>query len=154
MKKIVSLICFFTAVAMLVLVVSCTQGACFEETNSFLGGSFYSNLTKKPLTPDSLTLSGKGETNKIYDRAQGVTLASFPLNSSADRCTFLIKINGVEDTLQFIYTSYPHLISKECGYTFYHRLDTFFYSTNTIDYIYRNSNNVTTVNEENIRIYY
>ena len=38
--------------------------------------------------------------------------------------TFVIKINGVTDTIEFQYSSYPHLISKECGYTFYHHLDT------------------------------
>jgi len=133
----------------------CTPEACFEETNAFLKASLYDNETQKVRPPDSLTLYGTGmETNKLYNKTRSVQPALFPLNSSAGECTFIIRINGITDTVSFRYTSYPHLISKECGYTFYHTLDTFFYTKNTIDYIYRNNNSITTLNEENIRIYY
>jgi hypothetical protein len=137
------------------LVISCTPEACFEETNSYLKASFYSDSTKKQLTPDSVTIAGLDQpANKIYDKAAGVQPALFPLDASSGSCIFKIIINGVADTIEFRYNSFPHLISKECGYTFYHNLDTFFYSRNTIDYIYRSSNSITTANEENIRIFY
>jgi uncharacterized protein YfaT (DUF1175 family) len=137
------------------LMMSCAPEACLEETISFLKASFYSNTTKQKAAPDSLTLFGLSlQANKIYNKAAQVQPALFPLNVSADSCTFVIKINGVTDTIHFLYSSFPHLISKECGYTFYHTLDTFFYSKNTIDYIYRSSDNITTLNEENIRIFY
>jgi hypothetical protein len=136
------------------LLVSCAPEACFEETNAFLKSSFYSNTTKDPLAPDSLTLIGLEQTEEIYHKAAGVKLAMLPLNASTGNCTFLIRINGVNDTIRFVYSSFPHLISKECGYTFYHTLDTFFYSNNIIDYVFRSSNNITTLNEENIRIFY
>jgi hypothetical protein len=153
MKKLYSffpalLIAGFTA-----LLISCAPEACFEETNSFLKASFYNNKTKKQQAPDSLLLFGLGQTNKIYNNVSGVQPALIPLNASAESCTVVIRINDVTDTIQFRYSSYPHLISKECGYTFYHRLDTFFCSKNVF-YIYKSSNNITTANEENIRIFY
>ena len=139
----------------ILLLLSCTPEACFEETNAFLKASLYDNETKKVRPPDSLTLYGLDmDTNKLYNKTRSVQPALFPLNSSEGDCTFIIRINGITDTVSFHYTSYPHLISKECGYTFYHTLDTFFYTKNTIDYIYRNNNSITTLNEENIRIYY
>jgi len=135
--------------------ISCAPEACFEETNSYLKASFYSDSTKKLLAPDSVTLAGSNQPdNKIYDKSAGVQPALIPLDASSGICTFKISINGVADTIEFRYTSFPHLISKECGYTFYHNLDTFFYTRNTIDYIYRSSNSITTANEENIRIFY
>lgn len=135
--------------------VACTTGACFEETESFLKATFYSNETKKAVAPDSVTLFGFGhETNLIYDKSAGVQPALFPLNSSADTSAFVITINGITDTIKFIYGSYPHLVSRECGFTFYHDLDSVVYTTHNIDYVYRGKNKITTVNEENIRIFY
>ncbi len=103
--------------------VSCTPAACFEETNAYLKASFYINSTKQKLAPDSVTLSGLGQTEKIYDKATGLQPALFPLNSSSDSSTFVIRINGINDTIEFNHSSFPHLISKECGYSVYHTLD-------------------------------
>jgi hypothetical protein len=137
----------------LTVMISCTPGACFEETNAYLKATFYSNTSKEKETPDSITVIGLNMTDKIYDRESGVQPALFPLDASSGTCTFIIKINDVTDTLQFVYLNYPHLISKECGYTFYHKLDTFYSSVNAF-YIYKNSSNITTANEENIRIFF
>jgi hypothetical protein len=138
-----------------IVIKSCASDACFEDTNSFLKATFYDNTTKRQTSPDSLTLFGANhESARIYNKASNVQPALFPLDPASDRSTFVIRINGITDTIQFLYSSYPHLISKECGYTFYQKLDTFFFSRNIIDYIYRSSNNITTLNEENIRIFY
>jgi len=133
--------------------VSCTPEACFEETNAFVKASFYSE--EKQVTPDSITLYGLGhETTKIYDRARNVKPALFPINAASDNSVFIIRINGVTDTITFRYSSYPHLISRECGYTFYHIIETPVFTRHIIENIIVNNRNITTVNEENIRIFY
>ena len=147
---------FFSALLIAVysaVISSCTPGACFEETNAYLKATFYSDISKEKKTPESLTLFGLNKTDTIYDKKSGVQPALFPLDASSGSCTFIIMINNVTDTLNIFYSSYPHLISKECGYTFYHRLDTA-YTTGNAFYIYKSSNNITTANEENIRIFY
>lgn len=136
-----------------IVLIACTPEACFEETNAYLKATFYSNTSKEKDTPDSLTLIGLNKPDRIYSKESGVQPALFPLDASSESCTFIIKINNITDTIQFLYSSYPHLISKECGYTFYHRLDTFYLSRNAF-YVYKSSNNITTANEENIRIFY
>jgi hypothetical protein len=140
---------------LILFMLSCTPESCFEETKSFLKASLYDNITKKLQAPDSLTAYGLNmETNKLYDKTKKLQIALLPLNAVTDNCVFIIKINGITDTLEFWYSSYPHLVSKECGYTFYHNLDTLTYTTNVIDSIYIRKNNITTINEENIRIFY
>jgi hypothetical protein len=135
--------------------VSCTPGSCFEETGAFLKASFYLSSTGKLQAPDSLTLFGiDRETSKIYNKSARITQALLPLNSSAESCGFVIMINGINDTLSFSYTTYPHLLSKECGYTFYHTIDLPVFSKNLIDSVIVRKNTITTFNEENIRIYY
>jgi hypothetical protein len=142
---------FLTVISAIFL--SCSPEACFDETNAYLKATFYSNDTKEKKTPDSLSVKGIGISEKLYDRKSDVQPGLFPLDASEVTCVFEIKINDVTDTVTFHYSSYPHLISKECGYTFYHRLDTFFCKNESF-YIYRSSDNITTANEENIRIFY
>jgi hypothetical protein len=139
----------------LLKIVSCTPESCFEETLALLKASMYQSSQEKNVAPASLTLYGLNmEDDKIYDQTKNVKSALIPLNPSAESCTFVIGINSATDTLTFWYTSFPHLISKECGYTFYHTLDSLITTVNEIDTVTIRNKYVTTSDEENIRIYY
>lgn len=136
------------------VVVSCTPVSCQEEIVSKVKAGFYETGTGKPLTADSVTLYGLGkESDKIYDKALKLQTIYFPLDASSDNSTLILRINGKNDTVTLVYTSYPHLVSKECGYTFYHILDTVYNTRNDLDFL-KKSQNITTLYEENIRIYY
>lgn len=153
--KIAASVCILALfISLTMMTGSCTQGACFEETIAYVKGSFYDNSTKKMQAPDSITLIGHEQEKKIYDRTSGVQPALFPLNAAKDKSKFVIKINGITDTIEFSYSSYPHLISKECGYTFYFTIDLKYFTQNNIDTILVINKNVSTINEENIRIFY
>lgn len=151
---------FFKNLALLftgtfLFIVSCTQEACFEETNAYLKASLYLYSTQLIKAPDSLTLYGIGrDTSKIYNKSTSIRVVQIPLNSSSGNCGFVLKINGVNDTISFLYTSYPHLLSQECGYTYYHDLESFTTTMNIIDSVSFSLKSVTTLNGENIRIYY
>lgn len=139
----------------LLFLLSCNIGSCFEETESYLKASFYDSVTTKIRAPDTLSLYGLNQDSIIYNKKTGVQPALIPLNASAESCTFIIIINGITDTIDFRYSTYPHLISKECGYTFYHHLDTIpIYTKNIIKNIYTSNETITNLNVENIRIYY
>lgn len=134
--------------------ISCSLGSCFEETESYIKASLYNYTTEKLTAPDSVSLKGSGLDSLIYKKKTGLSIAMIPLNSSDEVSRFVIKINNVIDSIEFRYSSYPHLISKECGYTFYHHLDTAIFTENIIKRISIENKNVTNLNGENIRIYY
>jgi len=137
------------------LLYSCTPESCFEETEAFLKASFYNNDTKQLQAPDSLTIFGLNmELFKVYNKSLKIQTALLPLNPGTDNCKFIIKINGISDTVELVYYSFPHLVSKECGYTFYHNIEQPVSTNNIIKYIYLNNSSITTNNEENIRIFY
>lgn len=142
--------------AIILILNSCSTGSCYEKTESFLKASFYNYQTQKLQPPDSVTIYGLNmENSKIYKQTRGVQPALIPLNPSTVSSTFIIIINGITDTLEFRYNSYPHLVSKECGFTYYHSLDTDrLFTKHAIINIYIGNGNITTVNEENIRIFY
>jgi hypothetical protein len=156
MRRLISTIMLAFTATVPVVIVSCTTGACFDETNSYLKASMYSYSKKTALPVDSLTLYGLNhESDTIYNKSYRVNPVQFPLDASTGNSAFVIIINKVTDTISFSYSTYPHLISKECGYTFYHDLDTFpIYTKHAIDSVSLRKNKITTVNEENIRIFY
>lgn len=146
---------YIISVAILVSVLaSCTPGSCQEETISKVKAGFYETGTGKPLKADSVTLFGLGkESEKIYDRALNLQVIYFPLDASSTKSTLILRINGKNDTVTLEYTSYPHLVSKECGYSFFHVLDTVYNMRSDLDFL-KKSQNITTLYEENIRIFY
>lgn len=133
---------------------SCIDISCTDNTTASVKAGFYSKTSKSSVVPDSLTLYGAGMAVYVYNKSKITPPALFPLRDSADYSTFIIKINGITDTLRFNYWSYPHFISKECGYSMFHTVDTIFFTKNIIDSIARINPNITTENVENIRIYY
>lgn len=156
MIKRTSLYLCATMLAGLISVLdSCTPESCYEETNAYLKAWFYSEETGNALPPDSLTVYGLNRSSfKIYNKAVKPQPALLPLDASSQSCSFIVRINGITDTVNFTYTPYPHLISKECGYTFYFSIDTPVYSHNIINAVRVRKNTVTTLDEENIRIFY
>jgi hypothetical protein len=136
---------------------ACTPESCLEETQSYIKATFYANDgTGKIKPPDTLTIYGVGkEENLIYNKAIRQSSVLLPLDASTESCQFIFKINNIIDTVTFAYSSYPHFISKECGYTFYHKLDSVFQKKpNKIDHIYLLSKSVIIPHEENIKIFY
>jgi hypothetical protein len=158
MKRIFSGGLFIAITGILLFSFSCAPQACLENTEAYLKASFFDSAAKKLSPPAKLTLSGLNNDSIIYSNTARIQPALIPLNNKTDSSVFVITINGVSDTVKFLYSSYPHLISKECGYTFYHRIDTSNAKSRTtyhkIRKILYTNPSITTVNEENIRIFY
>lgn len=133
----------------------CAPQPCTENTLSTVKVSFYQTGTGLSVAVDSVTLYGIGmDTNKIYDKSVNLKVINIPLDAGKDSCSFFIKINQSPDTITFYYSSFTHLVSKECGFTFYHTLDSNpHWKRPEFDYQLKNIN-ITTVGEENIRIYF
>lgn len=140
-------------IVLLFLSAACTPGACYEDTDVFMKAFFYREGIGKQ-APDTLSIKGKDMNDFIYENKTKVQPAILPLDAANEQCSFYISINNTADTLTVSYTNRPHLISKECGYVFYHYIDSVLYTTHIIDTITILNKKVTTVNEENIRIYF
>lgn len=155
MRRIYPGILLVITAGLILFTFSCSPGSCLDETEAFVKTTFFSMETGKSVIPDSLTVYGIGlDTNKIYDKTTKVSIAELPLYAADNSCKFIIRINGISDTAEFRYSSYPHLLSKECGYTFYYTLDTVVHSINIIDHISVIKKTITTLNENNMQIFY
>lgn len=134
---------------------ACTPEGCLEETESYLKASFYSSATGVQVRPDSITAYGSGmDFIKIYSGQRQLSIARFPLNPASGSSDFVLKINTGTDNLSVTYSSYVHLISKECGYSFNHVIEGISTSNNLIDSVRVINPQITNENLENIRIYF
>ncbi len=91
--------------------------------------------------------SGKEMTQSI----KKLPMSSRPCSRSMPgrtQCGFMVRINGISDTMVVWYESYPHLISRECGITFYHTLDSVVATKNLVDTVIISNSKISTVNEE------
>ena len=144
----------FIAVLSLLL-TSCLDTECIDETRTYMRVTFYSYETKKAATPDSLSLYGAGNDEKIFDNNKKVALpALISLKDSDNETEFIITINGIDDTMRFVHSNSLYLISKECGYSMYHTIDTVYFTTNEIDSIYLTNKDITLRKIENVAIFY
>jgi predicted nucleic-acid-binding Zn-ribbon protein len=155
MRKFYHGILFCILASLSLYLTSCALGSCLDETEAKVKGTFYSMETKKAVPPDSVTLYGINmDTLKIYNKSESLKSVEFPLYAAETDRKLVLRINGINDTLEFTYSSYTQLLSKECGYTFFYNLDTVIYSRNIIDSISTVKKTITTFNEENMRIFY
>jgi hypothetical protein len=157
MKKLSVSSLIYILPILLLIADSCSDGSCIDETESLLKANLYLYGSSTLKAPDSLTVYALNKVSeKVYSKATNVTTALIPLNSAANESVFIIRINGINDTVKFRYTSYPHLISKECGYTYYHDLENNSqeFTKHIIDSIEIKNSTITTLKVENIRIFY
>jgi hypothetical protein len=157
MRKFIPGFLFIVLSGFILFLDSCTPGSCFEDTKSSMKATFYTviNETSKAVPPDTLTIRGLNNDSIRYNKALKVQPALFELNPATSSSSFLVTVNGVTDTLTIWYSSYPHFISKECGYTFYNHLDSIpIKRFNFIKDIYISNRTITNLNVENIRIFF
>jgi predicted nucleic-acid-binding Zn-ribbon protein len=127
-----------------------------QETQCYVKATFYAkDGSGKILPPDTLSVYGIGKPdNLLYNKVIKASFILLPLDESVEKCEFIFKINHTSDTVTFDYNSYPHFISKECGYTFFHKLGSVYCTQNILDTTTIKNNSVIIPNEENIKIFY
>ncbi len=143
--------------ALILFCLSCAPQTCYDNVDAEVKASMYLYSTKKAQAPDSISVWGLGmESDKLFDKVRNVKIMNLPLNVTTDSCVFVIEINDVFDTISFAYDSFEYLISKECGYTYFHTLseDSPYYTNHAIDSVSVKKRSITNLNEENIRIFY
>ena len=133
----------------------CTPESCYEETKSGVKGGFYETGSGLNIAADSLTVYGVGmETDLIYQNVKDRKDLVLSLDPALQSCSFVVIINSVADTVTFNYTSFPHLVSKECGYAFFHTITSHSSTNNLIDTVLLRNPNIKIPYEENIRIFF
>ena len=146
---------FLISSIILLISTGCSPESCYEDRDALMKGVFYETGTGLSLPADSLTIVSLPSGNLIF-YSKTLKAASFDLllDPASDESTFLITVNGIKDTITINSSSFPWLISKECGFAWNHKINSAITTRNIIDTIIIRQSNVTTTDEENLRIFY
>lgn len=134
---------------------SCSDKACYEEMDPLMYTSLLESGTGASKKADSVRViaaSSSGHVNLV--RQSSVTFFTMPLDPANDQSVFYVIINGVTDTAVLTYTRQPHLVSAECGYTFFSELTGLTTTHNIIDTLIIESKSVNLDGEKNLRLFY
>lgn len=141
---------------MLVL-YSCGEKPCYEETEVFLNVTFQTIIDSTGLPKDSifdsLFVAGIGSQYNLKYTGSNYQLL---LDLNNDFTQFIFGFNDTDSTDQIVFTYQrnPYLVSHECGFAmFFDSLKVEAFSNNFIDSVEIISNTVDDIERENVKIY-
>lgn len=143
---------------LLLLLFSCQQQeVCEEATDSSLRIGFYStddNNNEISLSVDSLSVYGIGRSDSlIYNNQRNVSRIELPLDATHEACGFVLVFEEHTDTLMLNYTHDLNLVSVECGFVLFYKLNE---ASHTLHHILRTEvifDEVTNSLDEHIKIH-
>lgn len=144
--------------AMLMGIVACNDGSCYDNGNSLPLVRFYSSGAGK-VTVNGLTLRGvDAPGDSAYKKNASLDEVHLPLRATKTSTQWILQFaspNGatVADTLSIDYRPYPYFASAECGAMYNFELKRVDCTHNIIDSVVVMQPEVTNVNLETLRIY-
>ena len=116
--------------------------------------SFFSMSSKNRVVVDNTTIFGLGMSNDSIYKDEKVAAMFLPLRFDKDTTTFVFHIQSLKDTIHFVHSKKLSFISRNCGFTFDFKIDTFYFTGIFIDSISIINPNVKyNENFDNVEIY-
>lgn len=142
-------------VLFILLLPACSKQACYDDTDPLVNVILLESGTGAAKKSVSLKITGLGVTPPVeLVSATSVANFSVPLNPAAESTVMIILLNGVADTATISYSNFIHLVSPECGYTFYNVIKGLNTTHNIIDSLIIENKNITVDGERNMRLFY
>ena len=143
---------------------NCGSNGCVDNRSSIPLAQFYSyDAQETALSVDSISIFGIGQPtdSMLLDSAVAVTQVYLPLRFTQDSTQYVIHYEQqglssprYNDTLTFVYRSYPYFVSIDCGAMYNFVIDTCRYTRNILDSVSVTVPEITNKNVESIRIFY
>lgn len=145
-----------TVLALLTLLTqACSEQACYDDVDPLVNVILLESGTGAAKKSDSLKVTGLAFPSPVALVTEtSVTKFSIPLNPAAETSVIVILLNGIADTATISYTTFIHLVSPECGYTFYSVIQGLNTTHNIIDSLIIENKNITVDGERNMRLFY
>lgn len=117
----------FLLLPFLMLLISCNNSGCYDETVVKVNCSFFHLEENKAVSIDSVTVWGVGSDSIIY-KNKTLGKMALELNPESNETKYVFQAVGdghtFTDTLTFKHTNRPWFQSMECGCMVFSTLDT------------------------------
>ena len=146
---------FFLALMLQGMLQSCRE-ECTYKPESFAVVEFRSVIDSvdQAAPVDSFSVYGVGIADSLYRVVNKAGTIELPLNGKAQESGFVMVFGEVNDTVWLQYDVVPWFLSEECGFALNYELTGTRHTLNTIKSVVIVTNEVTSFEDTNIRIYY
>lgn len=142
-------------VLLTLLLPACSEQACYDDMDPLVNVILLESGTGAAKKSVSLKITGlEFPSPVVLVTETSVTKFSVPLNPAAETSVMVILLNGIADTATISYTNFVHVVSPECGYTFYSVINGLNTTHNIIDSLIIENKNITVDGERNMRLFY
>jgi len=142
-------------VLLTLLLPACSEQACYDDTDPLVNVILLESGTGAAKNSVSLKITGLTGVSPVeLVTATSVARFSLPLNPAEETSVIVIVLNGIADTATISYTNFVHMVSPECGYTFYSIVQGLNTTHNIIDSLIIENKNITVDGERNMRLFY
>jgi hypothetical protein len=146
----------FLAIVFSGILQSC-EGECGQLPESLSRINFHSIIeaVDRPAPVSNLSVYGLGrEDSLLYSSRNNIGSIDLPLNGNAGESAFVLLFDNIADTLWMEYDVIPVFDSPECGFMLNFELKDARHTSNMIDSVVILINQVTSFEDNNIRIYH
>jgi hypothetical protein len=144
---------------------SCNNLGCLDNRSSIPLAGFYASNTDpvSSIAIDSISVYGLHQPadSMLLDSATAVSRLYLPLRSTDNSTQYVIRYlqhdlssARYNDTITFVYQSYPYFESIDCGAMYRYRIDTCMYTRNILDSVGMVRTEIDNKEFESIRIFY
>ena len=152
------------AAATLLAAASCSSD-CSENRNALpLAGFYVTDSATRQISVSGLRVEGVGAPGDslLFDGASAVSQLYLPCRIDSDETVYRFSAQGaaslagseVSSTVTFRYSRRAKFVSRECGVSYVYTLEDVSCSGQLIDSVVPLTDEITNVNEENMRIYF
>ncbi len=164
-------ICFISIIFSGIMLSCSSDEQCRENKDVVMQADFYhvvfnaatQTYSINKITIDSITIQGLKRDSitgnevlidsVLYNNSKSLSSINLPLNKFQGESKFLLKINGINDTLVIYHTNQNQYLSLQCGCIKTFNIDTIISTHHFIDSTSIVLHQVNTNNAENIRIF-
>lgn len=146
---------FLPLLIIVLSIVSCSTGACYDNQNSLPKAGFYSAETGQAVSVTGLAIGGMGAPNDslLCEPTETASEVYLPFRPNEASTSFAFKNGPIADVVTFTYETTPYFASADCGAVWLFRIKGVSWSGALIDSVAVTDSLITNVDSQQIKIF-
>lgn len=142
--------------AMVLLLVGCSTGACYDNQNSLPKAGFYSAETGSAVSVSGLAIGGVGAPNDslLCEPSETASEVYLPFRPNDGTTSFAFTSGAITDIVTFTYETTPYFASADCGAVWLFRIKGVKWTGALIDSVAVTDSLITNVDIQQLKIFF
>lgn len=141
---------------MVLTLVGCSTGACYDNQNSLPKAGFYSAENGQAVSVSGLAIGGIGAPNDslLCEASETASEVYLPFRPNEGTTSFAFRNGAIADIVTFTYETTPYFASADCGAVWLFRIRGVSWRGALIDSVAVTDSLITNVDAQQIKIFF